>query len=192
MSGQSGYSLVEVLVGGAIAAMLGVLLYSVFASTQDQIRQSSNNFRIVEAADFMHNQYHHLSNSSSYAVLGTEYSSVHALGPVFNLDNINQTQTSDKVLFLTHVVQNATWKGLSVQNNWLYEKSGNIPDDTLGAWTIFKIGAESVWVANSRPFVMLAGRKVSRWEPGYIRLSSDLNDSLFFPGLAIACGFGHL
>jgi prepilin-type N-terminal cleavage/methylation domain-containing protein len=191
MKKQLGFSLIEVLVGSAIAALLGMVFYSFFATSQSQLGQISNRDRLLEVSDLLNNNMRLLAMSSSYVVNSKEYDSIFRIPPL-NLDAITDTLNSDKALFLTTIEPNSPWKGLAVRNRWLYEKSGSTLSDTSFSWSVYMVGSDSIQLGSTRPFALLRGRDVIRFAPGYIRRSSKMSDSLFIPGLYLECKFGRL
>lgn len=191
MNKSRGFSLVEVLVGSAIVGLLGLTVYSFFASSQQQLSQISSQSRLVESSDFLHNAYRLLAMSCVYAVTCVEYDSVYREEPI-NLSAITRVTNADKVIFMRGLEKDSTWKALSVRNGWLYEISGNKPSDTANVWSIFRLGEDSIQVGNSRPFTLLQGRGIIRFNPGFIRRSSNLDDSLYFPSFNTECKFRRL
>lgn len=193
MKESRGFSLVEVLIGSAIVGLIGLTLYSFFASSQNQLGQISSRSRLVESSDFLHTTNRLLAMSCAYAVTCAEYDSVYRGLPI-DLNANTRVINADKVIFLKWVVvgEDSVWNALSVRNGWLYEKSGNRPTDTGGVWSILRIGGDSIQLGNARPFTFRPGRGTFRFDPRFIRRSSNLNDSLSFPSLYTECKFRRL
>jgi type II secretory pathway pseudopilin PulG len=193
---QKGFSLVEFIVASAISVSMGILLFVIIRSGQNQMSYHQSHSTLQQMAALVKTQLDNWASENGYASSSLEYDSaynnlVRGSGEVFDWVHMGvhagEELRLDSNLIFRQAARDSKWKGWKIQSRQLMESQGTRPGSTPGsaAWLPFKVNGNFIYVTNSLCMLQMNYRTSITFDPGYLKLSPTGTDSIAFPALVL-------
>jgi Tfp pilus assembly protein PilW len=196
---QSGFSLVELVVVGVLAALLSGVLYVVFSSSQAGLASAERQLRLQQMAVAVKEIIEERAHNAGYALKPSQMSGTNVtLNP-------NPGTEWDSTLILARTQDGGNviaWEGLAVSDSGLlmeiHDSSatwGSVWPDLnsstrdLTSFSPLTLGPNSLYVSNPAPFQVVRSGLFLVVDLGYLYLDAARTDSIPVLPFKVRCQF---
>lgn len=166
MTGQRGFTLVEVLATGVIASVLAGSILTIMKLTSTQISQETERSRSARIFDIASEEIHRVARRARTVLGDSETDSDDALSPSYR-----------KVRFYTGPVPGGTLLG-GFNIRTVSGVGGVLEEWKSGAFQTFKVGADSIVITNSGNFIIASATRSAFSFQFHVRINSVPPDTL--------------